>query len=294
MDEANKNSTICYLRNVYRAGRLNDEQIHRLEEIGFDFDGQLNRARERNKPLLDFLVENPRVYTRYDLADRFGIDAKKCYEIVRGAGMTALIKPVREKIDIENLITDYENGMTLNELASKYDSSYAYIRRLTSSCRGNPKPKLLSDDEKREIIRLHGDGMTVTAIARSIGRSSTAVAKVLRQNSLETDLRVPKQTIAQAETLIREGNKSYREIATLLGMSPSNVSRVARTISAVPNYKHNAKKVLCVESGEVFSSASEAQRCLSTPNSGGVSAACRSGKKYKGCHWKYVDDEDDR
>lgn len=292
MDEANKNSTICYLRNVYRAGRLNDEQIHRLEEIGFD--GQLNRARERNKPLLDFLVENPRVYTRYDLADRFGIDAKKCYEIVRGAGMTALIKPVREKIDIENLITDYENGMTLNELASKYDSSYAYIRRLTSSCRGNPKPKLLSDDEKREIIRLHGDGMTVTAIARSIGRSSTAVAKVLRQNGLETDLRVPKQTIAQAETLIREGNKSYREIATLLGMSPSNVSRVARTISAVPNYKHNAKKVLCVESGEVFSSASEAQRCLSTPNSGGVSAACRSGKKYKGCHWKYVDDEDDR
>lgn len=222
------------------------------------------------------------------------IDAKKCYEIVRGAGMTALIKPVREKIDIENLITDYENGMTLNELASKYDSSYAYIRRLTSSCRGNPKPKLLSDDEKREIIRLHGDGMTVTAIARSIGRSSTAVAKVLRQNGLETDLRVPKQTIAQAETLIREGNKSYREIATLLGMSPSNVSRVARTISAVPNYKHNAKKVLCVESGEVFSSASEAQRCLSTPNSGGVSAACRSGKKYKGCHWKYVDDEDDR
>lgn len=268
----------------------------RCIETGEVFESirQLNRARERNKPLLDFLVENPRVYTRYDLADRFGIDAKKCYEIVRGAGMTALIKPVREKIDIENLITDYENGMTLNELASKYDSSYAYIRRLTSSCRGNPKPKLLSDDEKREIIRLHGDGMTVTAIARSIGRSSTAVAKVLRQNGLETDLRVPKQTIAQAETLIREGNKSYREIATLLGMSPSNVSRVARTISAVPNYKHNAKKVLCVESGEVFSSASEAQRCLSTPNSGGVSAACRSGKKYKGCHWKYVDDEDDR
>ena len=93
MDEANKNSTICYLRNVYRAGRLNDEQIHRLEEIGFDFDGQLNRARERNKPLLDFLVENPRVYTRYDLADRFGIDAKKCYEIVRGAGMTARLPP---------------------------------------------------------------------------------------------------------------------------------------------------------------------------------------------------------
>lgn len=57
MTEVDKNSTICYLRNVYRAGRLNTEQIHRLEEIGFDFDGQLNRARERNKPLLNFLVE---------------------------------------------------------------------------------------------------------------------------------------------------------------------------------------------------------------------------------------------
>ena len=61
MTEVDKDSTICYLRDVYRAGRLNAEQIHRLEEIGFDFDGRLNRARERNKPLLDFLVENPHV-----------------------------------------------------------------------------------------------------------------------------------------------------------------------------------------------------------------------------------------
>ena len=147
MTEVDKNSTICYLRNVYRAGRLNTEQIHRLEEIGFDFDGQLNRARERNKPLLNFLVENPRVYTRYELAERFGIDAKKCYEIVRRAGMTALIRPVREKIDIENLIADYEAGMSIDELACKYDAAYAYVRRLTSSCRRYSKAKPISDEE---------------------------------------------------------------------------------------------------------------------------------------------------
>lgn len=294
MTEVDKNSTICYLRDVYRAGRLNTEQIHRLEEIGFDFDGQLNRARERNKPLLDFLVENPRVYTRYELAERFGIDAKKCYEIVRRAGMTALIRPVREKIDIENLIADYEAGMSIDELACKYDAAYAYVRRLTSSCRRYSKAKPISDEEKKEIIRLRNNVMTITAIAKSVGRSGTAVGEVLRQNGFETDLRIPKQVIAQAETLIREGDKSYREIAALLGMSTSNVSRVAKSIGAESNYKHNAKRVLCVESGEVFTSAAEAQLHLSAPNSGGVSAACKSGKKYKGCHWKYVDDEDDR
>lgn len=152
----------------------------------------------------------------------------------------------------------------------------------------------LRHEEKKEIIRLRNNGMTITAIAKSVGRSGTAVGKVLRQNGFETDLRIPKQVIAQAETLIREGDKSYREIAALLGMSTSNVSRVAKSIGAESNYKHNAKRVLCVESGEVFTSAAEAQLHLSAPNSGGVSAACKSGKKYKGCHWKYVDDEDDR
>lgn len=294
MTEVDKDSTICYLRDVYRAGRLNAEQIHRLEEIGFDFDGRLNRARERNKPLLDFLVENPHVYTRYELAERFGIDAKKCYEIARGAGIAALIKPVREKIDIASLIADYEAGMSLDELVCKYDAAYAYVRRITSKCRGNSRAKPISDEEKKEIIRLRNNGMTITAIAESVGRSGTAVGEVLRQNGFETDLRIPKQVIAQAETLIREGDKSYREIAALLGMSTSNVSRVAKSIGAESNYKHNAKRVLCIESGEIFSSATEAQLHLSTPNSGGVSAACKSGKKYKGCHWKYVVDEDDR
>lgn len=294
MTEVDKDSTICYLRDVYRAGRLNAEQIHRLEKIGFDFDGRLNRARERNKPLLDFLVENPHVYTRYELAERFGIDAKKCYEIARGAGIAAFIKPVREKIDIASLIADYEAGMSLDELACKYDAAYAYVRRITSKCRDNSRAKPISDEEKKEIIRLRNNGMTITAIAESVGRSGTAVGEVLRQNGFETDLRIPKQVIAQAETLIREGDKSYREIAALLGMSTSNVSRVAKSIGAESNYKHNAKRVLCVESGEIFSSATEAQLHLSTPNSGGVSAACKSGKKYKGCHWKYVDDEDDR
>ena len=208
--------------------------------------------------------------------------------------MTALIRPVREKIDIENLIADYEAGMSIDELACKYDASYAYVRRLTSSCRRYSKAKPISDEEKKEIIRLRNNGMTITAIAESVGRSGTAVGEVLRQNGFETDLRIPKQVIAQAETLIREGDKSYREIAALLGMSTSNVSRVAKSIGAESNYKHNAKRVLCIESGEIFSSATEAQLHLSTPNSGGVSAACKSGKKYKGCHWKYVDDEDDR
>lgn len=294
MTEVDKNSTICYLRDVYRAGRLNTEQIHRLEEIGFDFDGRLIRARERNKPLLDFLIENPHVYTRYELAERFGIDAKECYEIARGAGIAALIKPVREKIDIASLIADYEAGMSLDELACKYDAAYAYVRRLTSKCRGNSRAKPISDKEKKEIIRLRNNGLTITAIACSVGRSGSAIGEVFRQNGFETDLRIPKQVIAQAETLIREGDKSYREIASLLGMSTSNVSRVAKSIGAESNYKHNAKKVLCVESGEVFTSATEAQLHLSTPNSGGVSAACKSGKKYKGCHWKYVDDEDER
>lgn len=147
--------------------------------------------------------------------------------------------------------------MSLDELACKYDAAYAYVRRITSKCRDNSRAKPISDEEKKEIIRLRNNGMTITAIAESVGRSGTAVGEVLRQNGFETDLRIPKQVIAQAETLIREGDKSYREIAALLGMSTSNVSRVAKSIGAESNYKHNAKRVLCIESGEIFSSATE-------------------------------------
>lgn len=353
MRDKNLNQIVSDVRKAYKKGKLGEDQIRRLDDIGFDFIGQKARGVTLRESVADLLRTYPHEYTYSEIANIFDVDWNVCYRIIRYQGLEELVKPVRGRVNIAGLLDDYENIRDVNALAVRYGITVDYVRailrragktlpkfidnkeaericalrlegkslteianivgrnaatvakvlneadiaagsRKTSSCRRYSKAKPISDEEKKEIIRLRNNGMTITAIAKSVGRSGTAVGEVLRQNGFETDLRIPKQVIAQAETLIREGDKSYREIAALLGMSTSNVSRVAKSIGAESNYKHNAKRVLCIESGEIFSSATEAQLHLSTPNSGGVSAACKSGKKYKGCHWKYVDDEDDR
>lgn len=51
-------------------------------------------------------------------------------------------------------------------------------------------------------------------------------------------------------------------------------------------------RVRCIETGEVFLSAHDAQKSVSpnSVNGNRVSCACRSGNRYRGYHWEYVDD----
>ena len=51
---------------------------------------------------------------------------------------------------------------------------------------------------------------------------------------------------------------------------------------------HRAKAVICIETGEVFGSASEAANSLGVKNVS-LTEACRMGHKCKNKHWKYID-----
>lgn len=51
------------------------------------------------------------------------------------------------------------------------------------------------------------------------------------------------------------------------------------------NYK--AKRVMCIETGEIFDTATEASLSLHMSRNV-VSQACKSGKDLKGKHWKYI------
>ena len=52
-----------------------------------------------------------------------------------------------------------------------------------------------------------------------------------------------------------------------------------------------SRKVMCIETGEIFKSASEAARCVGTDPSS-ICKACRGKKKYiRGFTWKYFEEE---
>jgi len=75
----------------------------------------------------------------------------------------------------------------------------------------------------------------------------------------------------------------------------SNVSEETKrkmSAAALGNYNRNCgtpkKKVLCVETGEIFDSCSSAARWCGS-NSSHISNACRGNfEKTKGYHWKYA------
>lgn len=278
------------LRKSYLDGKLSDEQIVRLEAIGFDFQGRRAKAAEISTPLIEYLQSNPRKHTYLELSQMFGMSWNRCYSFICYRGMSDLVKPSRRKVDVERLLSDYDNGTDIADLAAKYSVSKDYIRHIIKES-GRTPPKFLSDREYDEISELRKQGKSITEIASITGRCHSTVRKALHKLGLAGGAgKLPKKVILQAENLIRQGDMSYREIAEELGMSDSNVSRLAKSIGAENDFQNGKKRTRCIETGEIFPSALDAQRslCPNSVNGSRVSSAARSGKPYRGFHWEYV------
>lgn len=94
------------------------------------------------------------------------------------------------------------------------------------------------------------------------------------------------------EELVLSNEKTYREIASIVGVSTTTVNRYARLIGVNRKRSNNSRLVRCIETGEVFPSGYEAQLMVRPESVSGSSVlmACKTGRPYRGYHWEYADE----
>ena len=117
MRDKNLNQIVSDVRKAYKKGKLGEDQIRRLDDIGFDFIGQKARGVTLRESVADLLRTYPHEYTYSEIANIFDVDWNVCYRIIRYQGLEELVKPVRGRVNIAGLLDDYENIRDVNALA---------------------------------------------------------------------------------------------------------------------------------------------------------------------------------
>ena len=81
---------------------------------------------------------------------------------------------------------------------------------------------------------------------------------------------------------------SMKRSKALIGKSPSKETRNKISRSLLGSNSPRAKKVMCVETGEIFDCVRDIKRTLGLPN-GSISKCCRGLQETcGGFHWKYI------
>jgi transposase len=90
----------------------------------------------------------------------------------------------------------------------------------------------ITDDEKKQILKLYQDGMTATAIGQQIDRAQSAVSSVICKAGIGPGTGRGRTTpdITDEETTkiveLREAGYTHKAIAQVIGRSPSGISTV--------------------------------------------------------------------
>jgi DNA-directed RNA polymerase specialized sigma24 family protein len=118
------------------------------------------------------------------------------------------------------------------EKLSEADQSYEIRQRAKLNCRRHPNR--LSHWEKRRILQLHSEGLSMSRIARTLGRSNKAVMGILAGNRLSRQkwLSRMKAAAQQRDEQIRLAylqGKGISQIARELHVASATVGKIART-----------------------------------------------------------------
>jgi group I intron endonuclease len=186
---------------------------------------------------------------------------------------------MREVFWIHELKSLNPNGYNATTGGSgEYLMSEEARERLSKSCKGRPSNNLgkKHSDETRKKISESQKGKTHSKETREkiskagLGRESPIKGKKL------PELRAQRCR----EIGFKKGNEPWNK-----GTPQDDVAKFKNSMS-----QPNRKMVLCIDTGEVFSSASEASRKLGV-NRGNLSNVCRGNGCYKsvgGLHFRYT------
>jgi DNA invertase Pin-like site-specific DNA recombinase len=158
---------------------------------------------------------------------------------------------VQDKLDIfkNEIISDYQNGISTSKLAIKYNCNSYYIWHLLKKNKINIKSKQKFkgniEDHKDKIIELFNMGYSAYKIGKEINISKPTILRYLKKNNLSTTqkqkrnnnnlLKDKKELIFQ---LHKEG-KSTGEIARELGHGQPSVWKILNKEGLkTPNYQY--------------------------------------------------------
>lgn len=95
---------------------------------------------------------------------------------------------MNKQIIDNNYIYDYKNGLSIWEIANKYNDSYKNtIEKVTGH---RFEARLLSDDEKDKICKLYLDGISTVKIGEMYGVNNKPISVVLKEKEIEIDRRL--------------------------------------------------------------------------------------------------------
>ena len=168
--------------------------------------------------------------TKAELADEYGIPQNAIYIIIRR------YSEEKEEEDKDQEIAEkWENGAKRRELADEYgvsESTISNIIRKYYNGKGkeNPrKPKILSEEEIKEIVEKWENGATRTALAEEYGVSEGTIYVRVQKYYEQSGEQNPRQHKTLSEEEIKEvveqweDGKTLKEIATSHGVSESMI-----------------------------------------------------------------------
>lgn len=89
------------------------------------------------------------------------------------------------------------------------------------------KASLLTEDEKKKILKLLKEKKSATEVARIVKRSHYAVWRIAKKNGVELGNRLSKEETAKILKLLKE-KKNGAEVAMLVKRSKSPILRIAK------------------------------------------------------------------
>lgn len=156
---------------------------------------------------------------------------------------------------------------------------YHYIERFNSykeikqhDMKGYRRVNLFTPSGKNFQISVH------RLVAFSFIPNPQHKPEVNHKNKIKTDNRVE-----NLEWVTRQENERHKHLTYVV----SDETRRKISEGLLNTTISKAKKVMCLETGQVWDSGGKAARALGLSQNA-VTSACKSGGKCKGYHWKYI------
>ena len=193
-----------------------------------------------------------------------------------------------------------KNNILLVEIDCR-KSSYMYIKK---SINNSALPTLSNLEDKdiqsyveylnynnlKEIVRLYEETGSMEKVGKKLGVSKTAVRNLLQRINYKKEREFKDSVVIE----LYKNYYSINKVAKELGVSTAIVIKILENAGIErTGTKKNTKKVLCVTTNTVYSSASEASKETGI-NRGSISKACNNKIKYAGkinetpVYWRYV------
>jgi len=141
----------------------------------------------------------------------------------------------------DDIIRDYQNGMSLYAIAKKYNASYCTVKRVikkfSNEIKKTKQVGVRSSlwDKKNDVIKDYLSGETLYSVAKKYGVSHMAIKNFLVKNKVKLRMRGRRQKITKEEVLKYLDDLKSRKIfiyqlANRLGVSEVTLRRILKLL----------------------------------------------------------------